>query len=140
MVNFSCQNVELPTFINTTLSDWIEQVIRSHGSILGDLNYLFCDDSHILEVNRTYLQHDYFTDIITFDYCLNKVISGDLVISLDTVKSNSELFQTSFEQETLRVIIHGVLHLLGFNDHSVDEKQQMRELESKALSIYPTFR
>jgi len=140
MVNFSCQNVELPTFINTTLSDWIEQVIRSHGSILGDLNYLFCDDSHILEVNRTYLQHDYFTDIITFDYCLNKVISGDLVISLDTVKSNSDLFQTSFEQETLRVIIHGVLHLLGFNDHSVDEKQQMRELESKALSIYPTFR
>jgi len=139
MVDFSSEHVDIPSFINVSVSNWIIEVIKSHNCIIGDLNYLFCDDNYILEVNKTYLQHDYFTDIITFDYCINRVISGDLVISLDTVSSNSVLFSTSYEQELLRVIIHGVLHLIGFDDHSVDEKEQMREMENKALNLFPTF-
>jgi len=140
MIEFFSQDVDIPSFIDSTVSQWIEQVINSHSYILGDLNYLFCSDDHILEVNNEYLQHNYFTDIITFDYCLNKIISGDLIISLDTVRSNSILFSTTFDQELLRVIIHGVLHLIGFNDHSEEEKKQMRDLENKALILYPTFR
>ena len=139
MINFSARHVDFPAFIDHSVSDWIVRVIESHACTSGDLNYLFCNDDDILEYNTAYLQHDYYTDIITFDYCICKVISGDLIISLDTVHSNSILFHTSFRHELLRVIIHGILHLLGFSDHSAEEKLKMRELENSDLNLYSTF-
>jgi len=140
MIEFISEDLEIPSFVDSSVASWVEKVIQSHQCQAGDLTYLFCSDQHILQVNNQFLQHDYFTDIITFDYSSNKLIAGDLVISLDTVKSNSELFNTSFQEELLRVIIHGVLHLIGFTDQTDDEKQEMRALENKALSLFPTFR
>ncbi|MBK3516597.1 rRNA maturation RNase YbeY [Carboxylicivirga marina] len=139
MIDFLAEKVNLPHFIKEEIKDWIKSVIASYDYELGDLSYLFCDDDYIIEINRQYLQHDYYTDIITFDYCTGKVISGDLVISLDTVRSNSEMFNTSYETELKRVVIHGVLHLLGFKDSTVEEKDQMRAEENKALSLLSTF-
>ena len=108
----------------------------SYNKKVGDIAYIFCDDEKILEVNREYLQHDYYTDIITFDYCENNIISGDLFISLDTVRSNSELVAESYERELLRVIIHGVLHLCGINDKGEGEREIMEQEENKALAIF----
>ena len=100
-----------------------------------DIDYIFCDDEKILEVNREYLQHDYYTDIITFDYTEGNVISGDLFISLDTVRSNSEDQDTTYEEELHRVIIHGILHLCGINDKGPGERELMEQAENKALSL-----
>ena len=102
---------------------------------MGEIAYIFCDDEKILEVNREYLQHDYYTDIITFDYCEGDTISGDLFISLDTVKSNSELVGATYEQELFRVIIHGILHLCGINDKGPGEREIMEACENKALAM-----
>jgi rRNA maturation RNase YbeY len=96
---------------------------------------LFCDDEHILAVNREYLQHDYYTDIITFDYCEDDVVNGDLVISLDTVRSNAELFGKDYDEELHRVIIHGVLHLCGLNDKGPGERELMEAAEDRALKL-----
>ncbi len=139
MIVFSSENVKIPDFIDESVVKWITKIINKYSRTTGDINYLFCDDSYILEVNKRFLNHNYFTDIITFDYCNANVISGDLIISIDTVKTNSLLYNTTFTEELLRVIIHGILHLIGFNDHSDDEKKQMRELENKALNLFPTF-
>ncbi len=139
MIDFSSENVKIPDFIDESVAEWITKIINEYSRITGDINYLFCDDSYILEVNKRYLNHNYFTDIITFDYCKSNIISGDLIISIDTVKTNSLLYNTTFTEELLRVIIHGILHLVGFKDHTDDEKKQMRELENKALKLFPTF-
>ena len=106
-----------------------------YGRKVGDIGYLFCDDEKILEVNREYLQHDYYTDIITFDYDEDDIISGDLVISLDTVRSNAELFNKTYEEELYRVIIHGILHLCGINDKGPGEREIMEAAEDKALKM-----
>ena len=108
---------------------------ESYGKKVGDIAYIFCDDEKILEVNRQYLQHDYYTDIITFDYTEDNVISGDLFISLDTVRSNSEEQGTVYEEELHRVIIHGILHLCGINDKGPGERELMEQAENKALSL-----
>ncbi len=139
MIDFSSENVKIPDFIDESVAEWITKIINEYSRITGDINYLFCDDSYILEVNKRYLNHNYFTDIVTFDYCKSNIISGDLIISIDTVKTNSLLYNTTFTEELLRVIIHGILHLVGFKDHTDDEKKQMRELENKALKLFPTF-
>ena len=102
---------------------------------MGDIGYMFVDDEKILEVNREYLQHDYYTDIITFDYCENDELNGDLVISLDTVRTNAELFGKTYEEELYRVIIHGVLHLIGINDKGPGEREIMEAAENKALAL-----
>ena len=104
---------------------------------MGDVAYIFCNDSKILEVNQQYLQHDYYTDIITFDYCEGNRISGDLFISLDTVRSNAELFGKSYHEELHRVIIHGILHLCGINDKGPGERELMEEAENAALALLP---
>jgi rRNA maturation RNase YbeY len=104
------------------------------------LTYLFCDDEKILQVNREFLQHDYYTDIITFDYCRGKLLRGDLVISLDTVASNAQLVGAAYERELLRVIVHGVLHLCGINDKGPGEREIMEAHEDEALRLYDTMK
>ena len=113
MISYNSENVKMPKIRKRDTSAWIKQVAASYGRKVGEVGYLFVDDEKILEVNNEYLGHDYYTDIITFDYDEDDVINGDLVISLDTVKSNAELFGKPYEEELFRVIIHGILHLCG---------------------------
>ena len=129
--------MELPPINQTAVNEWIAQVAQHHGRVVGDLTYIFCNDEKILEVNRQYLQHDYFTDIITFDYSSRKRISGDMFISLDTIKSNAELFERAYNEELMRVVIHGVLHLCGINDKGPGEREIMEMHENEALAILP---
>ena len=114
---------------------WITAVIRQHGKIPGEIQYIFTDDEHILKINREFLQHDYCTDIITFDYTEGKTISGDLYISLDTVFTNSDKFGRPYDEELHRVIIHGILHLCGINDKGPGEREIMEAAEDKALAM-----
>ena len=116
-------------------TDWIGRVAASHGRVVGDVNYMFCDDPTILDYNRRFLGHDYFTDIITFDDDEGKTINGDIIISLDTVRSNSVLFGTSYDDELDRVIIHGILHLCGINDKGPGEREIMEAAENAALEL-----
>ena len=129
--------MELPPINQTAVNEWIAQVAQHHGRVVGDLTYIFCNDEKILEVNRQYLQHDYFTDIITFDYSSRKRISGDMFISLDTIKSNAELFERAYNEELMRVVVHGVLHLCGINDKGPGEREIMEMHENEALAILP---
>lgn len=133
MITYNSENVKMPKIRKRDTSAWIKKVAASYGRKVGDIGYLFCDDEKILEVNREYLHHDYYTDIITFDYDEDDIISGDLVISLDTVRSNAELFNKTYEEELYRVIIHGILHLCGINDKGPGEREIMEAAENKAL-------
>ena len=119
------------------VKEWIEAVARNHDKNVGTLTYIFCDDEYILATNRQFLQHDYYTDIITFDYSNRHRISGDMVISLDTVKSNAEQLGVDYDGELLRVIIHGVLHLCGINDKGPGEREIMERHENEALALLP---
>lgn len=134
MISYNSINVKIPSLPRRSISSWVRRVATSYGKRTGDIAYVFCDDEKILEVNRQYLGHDYYTDIITFDYCEGDVIHGDLFISLDTVRSNAELFGKEFNQELLRVMIHGVLHLCGVNDKGPGEREIMAAAEDLALS------
>ncbi len=125
----------MPAIKKREVTKWIRAVAATFGKTVGEVGYLFCDDEKILEVNREYLQHDYYTDIITFDYDEGNQINGDLVISLDTVRSNAELFNKSYDEELYRVIIHGILHLCGINDKGPGEREIMEENENKALAM-----
>ena len=125
----------MPAIKRRDTSAWIKRVAASYGKKCGEIAYIFCDDAKILEVNKEYLQHDYYTDIITFDYCEGDTISGDLFISLDTVRSNREMVGATYEQELHRVIIHGVLHLCGINDKGEGEREIMEAAENKALAM-----
>ncbi|MBR1669059.1 MAG: rRNA maturation RNase YbeY, partial [Bacteroidaceae bacterium] len=133
---------KMPAIRRRDTSAWIKAVAATYGKRVGDIAYIFCDDEKILEVNRQYLQHDYYTDIITFDYCDDALltgkkdtIAGDLFISLDTVRSNAEQQGTTYEEELHRVIIHGVLHLCGINDKGPGEREIMEAAENKALAM-----
>ena len=134
MIQFLSENIELPAIDQTKVSRWIKLVAASQGRKAGHINYIFCDDERILEVNNYYLQHDYFTDIITFDYSSGKTISGDIFISIDTVKSNAEGLKISFEEELHRVIIHGILHLCGQDDKTTESQAEMTRKENEALA------
>ena len=136
MITYNTENVKMPAIRRRDVSRWVRQVAASYGRRVGEIGYLFCDDEKILEVNREYLSHDYYTDIITFDYTDGDVINGDLVISLDTVRSNAGLFGKAYDDELLRVIIHGILHLCGINDKGPGERQLMEAAENKALAMY----
>lgn len=116
-------------------SKWLFSVASAEGKSIGDINVIFCSDPYLLEINRKYLGHDYYTDIITFDYCEGEFLSGDLFISIDTVRDNASFFNTLFEDELHRVIVHGVLHLIGYDDHSDNEKTVMRSKEDLFLSL-----
>ena len=135
MITYSAENVKMPKIRKRDTSAWIKKVAASYGRKVGEIGYLFVDDEKILEVNNEYLGHDYYTDIITFDYDEDDIISGDLVISLDTVRSNAELFSKPYEEELFRVIIHGILHLCGINDKGPGEREVMEQEENKALAL-----
>ena len=115
---------------------WLNETATEYGYRIGTLNYMFCDDEEILRVNREFLGHDYYTDIITFDYTICNKAAADIYISLETVKSNSEEYKTDFLDELKRVIVHGLLHLLGLKDKTPQERETMEEAENNALAAY----
>ena len=125
----------MPAIRRRDTSAWVKAVAASYGKKVGEIAYIFVDDEEILRVNREYLQHDYYTDIITFDYTEGDTISGDLFISLDTVRTNAEQFDKPYEEELHRVIIHGILHLCGINDKGPGEREIMEAADDKALAM-----
>ena len=135
MITYSSEGVKFPNIKKRETSNWIHRVAESYGKKIGEIGYMFVNDERILEVNREYLGHDYYTDIITFDYDEGNVLNGDLVISLDTVRTNAEQFHKSYEEELHRVIIHGILHLCGLNDKGPGERELMEAAENRALSL-----
>lgn len=135
MITYNTDGVKWPDIKKRALTAWIKQVAASYGKKVGEIGYMLVDDDRILEVNRQYLGHDYYTDIITFDYCKGDILNGDIVISLDTVRSNAEQQGTEFLDELHRVFIHGILHLCGINDKGPGEREIMERAENKALSI-----
>lgn len=124
----------MPTLDERKVGRWIRAVAADYGFGVGNINYIFCSDERELEVNRKFLGHDYYTDIITFDYSTASTLNGDIFISLDTVRSNAEMVGTTFEDELRRIIIHGVLHLTGQGDKTPETKAQMTAKEDKALA------
>ncbi len=135
MISYNTVNVKMPAIRRRDTSAWVKAVAASYGKKVGEIAYIFVDDEEILRVNREYLQHDYYTDIITFDYTEGDTISGDLFISLDTVRTNAEQFDKPYEEELHRVIIHGILHLCGINDKGPGEREIMEAAEDKALAM-----
>lgn len=135
MITYSAEGVKMPKIKKREVSAWIKAVAATYNRKVGEVGYLFVDDEKILEVNNEYLGHNYYTDIITFDYDEDNIINGDLVISLDTVRSNAELFGKDYEEELYRVIIHGILHLCGVNDKGPGEREIMEAAENKALEM-----
>ncbi len=137
-INYMTQGqAEMPLLNEKAVQDWIVEVARQHDQRVGCLTYVFCDDEYILKTNREFLGHDYYTDIITFDYTNSRHIAGDMVISLDTVRSNAEMLGTPYRTELMRVIIHGVLHLCGINDKGPGEREIMEQHENEALAVLP---
>ena len=134
-VTFQAEDIDLPKIEEEKLSEWINDVAQKYNKVVGEISYLFCEDEKILEVNKEYLDHDYYTDIITFDYTEGNRISGDLFISLDTVRTNAEQFEQPYNRELHRVIIHGILHLCGINDKGPGEREIMETEENKALAL-----
>ncbi len=135
MITYNVDGVKMPKIKKRDNSAWVKAVAASYGKKVGEIAYIFVDDERILDVNRQYLQHDYYTDIITFDYCEEDIISGDLFISLDTVRTNAEQVGATYEQELNRVIIHGILHLCGIDDKGPGEREIMEAAENKALAL-----
>ena len=135
MITYNAENVRLPKIRKRDTTAWIKAVAAEYGRRVGDVGYMFVDDDKILEVNREYLGHDYYTDVITFDYDEDDIVSGDIVISLDTVRSNAALFGKTYEDELNRVIIHGILHLCGINDKGPGEREIMEAAENRALDL-----
>ena len=135
MISYNTVNVKMPAIRRRDTSAWVKAVAASYGKKVGEIAYIFVDDEEILRVNREYLQHDYYTDIITFDYTEGDTISGDLFISLDTVRTNAEQFDKPYAEELHRVIIHGILHLCGINDKGPGEREIMEAAEDKALAM-----
>ena len=142
MITYQTDGVKMPPIRRRQISAWVKAVAATYGKRVGDIGYIFCNDDKILEVNQQYLQHDYYTDIITFDYCDDALltgkkdtIAGDLFISLDTVRSNAQQQGTTYDEELHRVIIHGILHLCGINDKGPGEREIMEAAENKALKL-----
>ena len=133
MIQYFTENIPMPALKKQKINRWIKQTANGYEKKVGEIAYIFCNNEHILEINRQYLQHDYYTDIITFDDSTDTTISGDIFISLETVKSNAEDFCVDFEEELHRVIIHGILHLCGQDDTTPEMKAEMTRKENMAL-------
>lgn len=134
-ITYQTEDIKMPAIKKKETTEWIKAVASSYEKRVGEIAYIFCSDEKILEVNRQYLKHDYYTDIITFDYCEGNRLSGDIFISLDTVQTNSEQFHTTYNDELHRTIIHGILHLCGINDKGPGEREIMEAAENKALAM-----
>ncbi len=133
MITFHTEDIEMPALDERKIGKWIRAVAADYGFAVGNINYIFCSDERELAVNREFLGHDYYTDVITFDYSTAQTLNGDIFISLDTVRSNAEMVGCRFEDELLRILIHGVLHLTGQGDKTPETKAQMTAKEEKAL-------
>lgn len=134
MIYFSVEDSIMPALDQRKISRWIRAVAADYGFAIGNIHYIFCSDERELEVNRQFLGHDYYTDIITFDYSTASTLNGDIFISMDTVRSNAEMVGVPFENELYRILIHGILHLTGQGDKTPETKAQMTEKENKALA------
>ncbi|MDY5126444.1 MAG: rRNA maturation RNase YbeY [Prevotella sp.] len=135
MITYNAEDICMPAIKKREMNAWIKAVAQKYGRRVGDIGYMFVSDEKILEVNRQYLGHDYYTDIITFDYDEGDRINGDIVISLDTVATNAEQYGKTYEDELHRVIIHGILHLCGINDKGPGEREIMEAAENEALAM-----
>ena len=135
MVSYFNEDIKFDFKEKRLTNRWLKLVAESEIRRLGDISIIFCSDNYILDVNIKYLQHDYFTDIITFDYCEGDTVSGDLFISIDSVRENAAFYGTEFKDELNRVIVHGVLHLIGYDDHSEEDIKEMRAKENYYLSL-----
>ena len=133
MIRFFNKDIKFTLTDKLLLKKWIKEVVSSYGNRVGDINIILCDDPSILEINNQFLGHDYYTDIITFDYTEENVINGELYISIDTVRANAQEYGQSFPEELHRVIIHGILHLCGLDDHCEEDIKEMREAENLSL-------
>ena len=134
-IAFYTENIKMPAINKSRVKAWLKEVAAFYNREIGALNYIFCGDDRIIEVNNQFLGHNYYTDIITFDYSDNKTVSGDMYVSVDTICSNSLKYKTSFDTELHRVIVHGLLHLCGINDKGPGERKIMEAAEDRALSL-----
>ena len=134
-ISYHAEDISFPKIKRREITNWIKEIASDYNKRVGEISYIFCSDEKILQINQQYLNHDYYTDIITFDYSEENTISGDLFLSLDTIKSNSEKYHVDYQQEMYRVIIHGILHLCGLKDKTPKEEKIMRDSENKALTI-----
>jgi len=135
MIEFHTDQVSFPDIDAARVTSWIERVAAGYGKRVGEVHYIFCSDERILEVNREFLHHDYYTDHIGFDYSVDNILSGDLFLSLDTIRSNAEQLGEQYGRELHRVIIHGILHLVGFKDKTPSERREMEAAEDAALEM-----
>ena len=133
MISYTAQNTTMPDIQKTEVSDWLKHIAASYGKVVGAICSIFVDDETILDVNRRFLGHDYYTDHIGFDYSQGNAIGGDIYISLDTVRTNAELYDATFREELHRIIVHGLLHLCGLCDKTDEEEKQMHQAEDAAL-------
>lgn len=138
MINYFFENIDSKA-IHPSTSEWLENLIIAENKKLGDINYIFCNDDYLLQVNRDYLDHDYYTDIITFDYVKGKTISGDIFVSLPRILDNASTLSQDFDQEFNRVLAHGILHLCGYKDKTEEEQIQMREKEDFYINQFKNF-
>lgn len=132
-ISYFAENISFPDINSEQISQWIIKIIRQESAKPGDVSIIFCNDTYLLSINQKYLDHDYYTDIVCFDYCENDTVSGDLFISIERIKENAIKYNTQFLDELHRVIIHGIFHLLGFDDKTEDERMKMRSKENGAL-------
>ena len=135
MISFHTQGTEMPPIDSAQVEEWIRQVASGYRRKIGEVNYIFTNDETILAMNRQFIGHDYYTDHIGFDYCQGSILSGDIYISLDTVHTNAELYAPDYLHELHRVIIHGILHLVGFHDKTPEERKEMEAAEDRALLL-----
>ena len=133
MVSYFLEDIDFKFFGKRLNNAWLKAVATEESKKLGRINIIFCSDNYLLDVNMKFLQHDYYTDIITFDYCEKDILSGDLFISIDSVRANGDFFGTTFENELNRVIVHGILHLIGYDDHTEEDQKTMRSKENYYL-------
>lgn len=137
-ISFHSEGVNTKTPSKRLLKAWIKEFVSNHGKKVGELTFILCSDEKILEVNQNFLQHDYYTDIITFDYCEGEIVSGDIFISVERVAENATSHNVEYNAELLRVLAHGVLHLIGFQDKSPKNKKEMTENEDLCISLFLT--
>lgn len=135
MVSYFTQDTDFQFKGKRLTSRWLKLVAEAEGKRIGDIAVIFCSDNYLLDINQKYLQHNYYTDIITFDYCEGNRLSGDLFISVDSVRANAQEYGVDFAEELNRVIVHGVLHLMGYDDHKPEDITQMRAKENASLLL-----
>lgn len=134
-IYFHIEEIDFKLKKKKKIRNWLTELAQTEEKIIEDLNYIFCSDNYLLEINKTHLNHDYYTDVITFDYCENKTISGDIFISIDRIKENAQTFDKSFKSELKRVMAHGLLHLMGYKDKNEADAIKMRKMEYFALKL-----